>query len=197
MWLLATLLNYIESAGFVPPDVAMFERLCSSITGAQVQTTNMLQRIQAFSVLNRKRNYLFHAPPSLGDEAKRELMISPVFSRSLFDEDKVLATISRHQGDVSANANQQLVKTVTSVLPSQLSTGKKRKLIPQWVQGWLQPVHPSPTLGHLPWPLWLPLLGDVVPTTGEEVGGGRGSVSGGRGRGAGRGPENFKENFQN
>ena len=197
MWLLATLLNHIKNTGFVPPDVAMFERLCSSITSAQVRTSEMLQRLQAFSLLNRRRTYLSHAPPSLGDEAKRDLMVSPVFGSSLFDEEKLLETISRHQGDVSATANQQLVKTVNTVLPSLLDASKKRRL----------DLSTGPGVASSGSPLSDPRA-STSTTLASTIGGrgsynrgrgrgGRGRVSGGRGRGVTRGSGNSKRNFQN
>ena len=197
MWLLAALLSYIKNAGFVPPDVAMFERLCSSITSAQVRTSERLQRLQAFSVLNRRKTYLSHAPPSLGDEAKRELLASPIFSQNLFDENTLLETIARHQGDVSTTANQQLVKTVNKVLPSLLDTSKKRRLDSST----------GPGLASAGSPLTDPRA-STSATLASSVGGrgsyNRGRGRGGRGRGFGgrdrvvtKGSGNFKRNFQN
>ena len=95
-WLFGALLNYVKSAGFTPPDVALFERLCSSITGAQIRSNSFLHKMQAYLTMSRRKLYLSHAPTSLSDDQRNRLLSSPVFEPDLFDPAVLESVISEH-----------------------------------------------------------------------------------------------------
>ena len=112
------LLELYKEQWYNPPDIAMFEKLCSSITGAQMRYNAFLQRVQAYFIMQRRNLYLFHAPSSLTDDQKTKLLLSPIFDQVLFDQTTLDSVISEHQGDVSNLTNQKLAKAITSVLPT-------------------------------------------------------------------------------
>ena len=196
MWLFGGLLNYVKGSNFAPPDVALFERMCSSITGAQVRTNALLQKLQAFMVMNRRQLYLAHAPASLNDEQKVRLMSAPVFNDDLFNSTTLESVISEHQGDVSAASNQSLVKAISSVLPSLVGRGKKRSYD-----------EVAPGMASMASPLSDPKA-STSGISASSIGGrnfynrgrgrgNRGGLSRGRGRGDSKSSGNPKKGFQN
>lgn len=192
MWLLAGLLQYIKSAGFQPPDLPMFERLCSSITGAQVKNNACLNRIQAYCVLNRRRLYLSHAPPSLSEEQKLKLMNSPIFGKELFDGPTLDSIISEHQGDVSTKANQHLVTAISSWV----GQGNKKRKIDESSSGMASPGTPlSEPRASTSGTSASQVRGQQFHNRGRGRGG-RGGVPRARGRGVLKASGNSKKNFQ-
>ena len=196
MWLFGGLLNYIKSSGYHPPEIAMFERLCSSITGAQVRSNSFLQKLQAFMTLSRRKLYLSHAPPSIVEEQRSKLLASPVFSEFLFDQNTLDQVLAEHKEDVSTSTNQTLAKTMSSVLPSLV--GKKRKLddsassLGMASAGSPLSVPKASTCGTS-----APIVGGLQSHNRGRGRGGRGGVSGGRRRGDSKGSRNPKKDFQN
>ena len=57
-------------------------------------------KIQAFLVMNRRKLYLSHAPPTLSDGQKVKLLSSLIFSKDLFDQQIPETVVAEHQGDV-------------------------------------------------------------------------------------------------
>ena len=104
MWLVGALIHYAKSSGFVPPDVTLFEWICTSISGAQVRTNALISKVQAYSVLQRRSLALAHAPATLSEDQRINLLSSSLHDERLFAESAIASALSEHQADVACSS---------------------------------------------------------------------------------------------
>ena len=191
MWLLAGLLNRVQKLNIDPKDAALFERFCLSITGAQVRTRALLQRVLAFTALTRRKTLLSEFS-NLSEDHKDRLLKTSIFAKDVFDPETLETVIKEHVGDVTSRNSETLVKAMASSLSNlkRARVDRPGSNAPQTGPRLAQPK--ASTSVSSP-----PVVGARQRHNKGKGRGDRGGKSGGGQRGGSRGFGNPKKDFRN
>ena len=196
MWLFSGLLRFFKQDGYVPSDPALVEKFCSSIVSAQVRTNALLQKVQAYHILSRRR-MLLRSIPDLGEAHKSKLMGSNVFSGQVFDQQTLDAVLAQYWEDLGKKTSLSLAQAVKQGLSPSVSNPRKKKK------------QEKSDKGHMPsgsglQPSKSSSSGGPSPNAGGSSGGNsvgvrthRGGKSGGGGRSVTKNSGNQKKGFRN
>ena len=126
MWLIATLLKCLRQVIEPGENLAMYERVCRTFSGASVRLHTLGAKASAFLAHLRRNLYVAHMPPTVMPDQKARLLASDPFSGDLFDNQLLANIIAEHQGDVVSSAHVKLAQSLDKVLPN-LVPKRKRK----------------------------------------------------------------------
>ena len=154
MWLLSALLKSLRGLVSSPDELCMLERLCRSITSANIKIQSFVVKMSIFLGQARKDFYMSHMSPAVLPDQKVRLALSDPFCGYLFEPDLLSEIIKEHQGEVQVQANVNMAKTIAEAIPVLTQTrGVKRKFaqvnqkIPQGVVGVGSPLTGPPSTG--------------------------------------------------